>query len=93
MDWDAIAPMIVGVVLILTVGGVLILRPLAKRISDLLDVYARDRREGLENEVRQVRELLETMDNRLRLMEDRQDFTDRLLTSGKGESAGESEKE
>ena len=93
MDWDAIAPMFVGVCFILTTGGVLILRPLAKRVSDLLDVYARDRREGLENEVRQVRELLETMDNRLRLMEERQDFTDRLLTAGKGESAQDPEKE
>jgi hypothetical protein len=93
MDWDAIAPMIVGVVFILTTGGVLILRPLAKRVSDLLDVYAKDRKQGLESEVRQVRELLETMDNRLRLMEERQDFTDRLLSSGQHESARDTEKE
>ncbi len=93
MDWDLIAPMIVGVVFILTTGGVLILRPLAKRVSDLLEVYARDRRDGLEGEVRQVRDLLETMNDRLRLMEERQDFTDRLLTSGERGTARDAEKE
>ena len=34
----------------------------------------------MEVEMRQMRELLETMDARLRLMEERQDFTERLLT-------------
>ncbi len=38
MDWDNIAPMIVAVVLILTVGGVVTLRPIAKRLTDLIDL-------------------------------------------------------
>jgi len=83
MDWDNIAPMIVAVVLILTVGGVAVLRPIAKRISELLELYARDKQSGLENDVTQIRDLLETMNARLRLMEERQDFTDRLLTGQK----------
>ena len=83
MDWDNIAPMIVGVVLILTVGGVAVLRPIAKRISELLELYARDKHSGLENDVTQIRDLLETMNARLQLMEERQDFTDRLLTGPK----------
>jgi hypothetical protein len=82
MEWDAIAPMLVAIVAILTVGGVAILRPIAKRVSELLEFYARDRQSGIEGDVHQMRELLETMDARLRLMEERQDFTDRLLTSG-----------
>ena len=82
MEWDIIAPMIVSVVLIVTVGGVAILRPIAKRVSDLLELYARDRREGVESEVHQVRDLLATMDARLRLIEDRQDFNERLIGSG-----------
>lgn len=82
MDWDAIAPMIVAVVLILTVGGVAVLRPIAKRVSDLLELYARDRQSGLENDVSQMRDLLETMNARLQLMEERQDFTERLLSPG-----------
>jgi hypothetical protein len=82
MDWEVIAPMIVAVVFILTVGGVAVLRPIAKRISELIELYARDKQQGLENDVGQIRDLLETMNARLRLMEERQDFTERLLTGG-----------
>ena len=80
MEWEFIAPMIMTIVLILTVGGVMVLRPIAKRIGDLLELYVKDRREGLEGDVSQVRDLLETMNARLHLMEERQDFTERLLT-------------
>jgi hypothetical protein len=79
MEWEFIAPMVTGTVFILTVGGVLILRPIAKRLSDVLELYAREKQAGLEGEVHQVRELLETMDARMRLMEERQEFADRLL--------------
>lgn len=82
MDWDIIAPMIVAIVLIVTAGGVAILRPLAKRVSELLELFARDRHHGVQHELVQVRELLETMDARLQLVEERQDFTERLLSSG-----------
>jgi len=80
MEWEFIAPMIMTVVFILTVGGVIVLRPIAKRVGDLLEVYAKQRQEGLEGDVQQMRDLLETMNARLQLMEDRQDFTERLLT-------------
>jgi hypothetical protein len=87
VDWDVIAPMIVAVVLILTAGGVLVLRPIAKRLSELLELYARERTTGLEQEVTRMRDLLETMNARLQLMEDRQDFTERLIGSGETEEA------
>jgi hypothetical protein len=83
MDWEMIAPVIVGVVLILTVGGVMVLRPIATRVGDLLEIYARDRQEGLQGDLHQVRDLLETLSARFKLMEDRQDFTERLLTGQK----------
>jgi hypothetical protein len=92
VDWDVIAPMIVSIVLMLTVGGVLVLRPIAKRVGDLLELYAKDRRDGLEGDVSQVRDLLETMNARLHLLEERQDFTERLLT-GKTEEGREAPKE
>jgi hypothetical protein len=82
MNWDAIAPMVISVVFILTAGGVAILRPIAKRVSELLELYARDRHEGLESDVHQLKDLLETMNARLHLMEERQDFAERLLESG-----------
>ena len=89
MEWEIIAPMIVSIVFILTVGGVLVIRPIAKRISELLELYARDKTTGIENDVHQVRELLETMNIRLQLMEERQDFTEKLLHSGVDRAKGE----
>ena len=89
MEWEFIAPMAVAIVFIVTVGGVAVLRPIAKRMSDLWELYARDRQAGVESEVHQVRDLLETMDARLRLMEERQDFTEKLLEPpGPGRGGG-----
>jgi hypothetical protein len=82
MEWEYIAPMIMSIVFILTFGGVLILRPIAKRISELLELYARDRHSGIESDVHHIRDLMETMSARLQLIEERQDFTERLLSSG-----------
>ncbi len=81
MEMEAIAPMIVAVVGIITVGGVVVLRPISKRIGDLLELYARDRQSGLEGEVHQLRDVVDTLNARLQLIEERQDFTDRLLTA------------
>jgi len=83
LDWGEIAPMIVGVVLILTVGGVMVLRPIAKKLGGLLELYARDKQSGVEAEVHQIRDVVETMNARLQLMEERQDFTERLLAAPK----------
>lgn len=83
IDWEFVAPMVATVVLILTAGGVLVLRPIAKRLSELLELYARDRPSGVEGELGHMRDLLETMNARLQLMEERQDFTERLLSGSK----------
>lgn len=87
MDWEMMAPMLVAIVAILTGGGVLILRPISKRMAELLELYARDKQSGVQSEVGQMRDLLETMNARLQLMEDRQDFTERLIASGEKPSA------
>jgi len=90
MDWEMVAPMVIGVVFILTTGGVLILRPIAKRLGDLIEVYGREKESGLRTEVGQMRDLLETMNARMQLLEERQDFTERLLSPGteEGEARG-----
>jgi len=80
--WSQIAPMIVAVVFFITVGGVVLLRPLSKRLGTLLEVYAQQQKEGIQGDVGQLRDLLETMNARLQLIEERQDFTERLLSSG-----------
>lgn len=82
MEWEFIAPMVVLIVFMLTTGGVILLRPISKRLSDLLEIYAREKDAGAARELRQMRELFETMDQRLRLIEERQDFTEKMLESG-----------
>ena len=77
MDWEAIVPMVVPTVLFLTVGGVLILRPITTRLGDLLEAMAK------EKSARRLREEVETLRARLELLEDRQDFTDGLLEAGR----------
>ncbi len=78
--WEALAPMIVSIVLFLTIGGVLILRPIAKHLGAYLEVLTRQQLEGnRSSELLQLRETLETMDQRLQLMEERQEFNERLL--------------
>lgn len=91
--WEALAPMVVSIVFFLTIGGVLILRPIAKHLGAYLEVLTRQQLEGSRSsELLQLRETLETMDQRLQLMEERQDFNERLLERrgelGEGGDAG-----
>lgn len=81
MEWEFIAPMVLLTTTVLTIGGVLVLRPIAKRLGDVLELFAKSQTVG-DGEVQQLRELMETMNARLQLMEERQDFTERLLQSG-----------
>lgn len=84
--WDNVAPMVVAIVLILTVGGVTLLKPLASRLGALLEVMTQERlgRSGSrdvshERELARIRELMESVHDRLVRLEERQDFTDALL--------------
>ena len=87
MDWDVIAPMIVSIVLILTVGGVVLLRPIAKRLGALLDVMVLEKSRTTSVDNRRLGETMDTINERLSLIEERQDFTERLIDrGGSGES-------
>ena len=87
MDWDNLAPMLVAITLILTAGGVAILRPISKRAGELLEVMAKEKREPrrVSEDTRRMLELMESMHARLDRLEERQDFTDSLLGSGREE--------
>lgn len=89
---DEIAPMLVLLTLILTTGGVILLRPLAKRLGDLLEIMAQQRRTlpNSGDETARMREVLETMDARLARLEERQDFTDALLSASTSRESTES---
>lgn len=79
-ELEIIAPLILGVLLIITVGGVILLRPISNKLGHLLEAMAKERQEPRTGEeLGHIRELLETMNGRLSLMEERQDFTEALL--------------
>lgn len=78
--WEALAPMVVSIVLFMTIGGVLILRPIAKHLGAYLEALTRQQLDGDRlAEGDRLHDLLETMDRRLQLLEERQDFAERLL--------------
>lgn len=81
MIWDTLAPMLVMITGILTAGGVIILRPLSKRLAELLHVMAQERVGAPRStaELAQVRDLLASMESRLSLLEERQNFTEALM--------------
>lgn len=85
MEWEVIGPMVAFIVLVLTIGGVVLLRPLASRLGHLLEAMAKER-EGdnprLVNEIRRMHDELERMRGRLELLEERQDFADQILLEG-----------
>ena len=83
---DDLAPAIVAVILILTTGGVAILRPIAKRAGDLFEAMAREKREPKRvppEDTQRMVELMESLHARLERLEERQDFTDSLLSAGR----------
>lgn len=82
MEGEILAPLILTVVLTFTVGGVILLRPIAKRLGDIVELMLREKQGGTESELRRMADLLETVDARMSLLEDRQDFSERLLASG-----------
>jgi len=98
---EILAPMVFAVILTLTIGGVILLKPIANKLGTLLEAMAKEKQEPrLTEDLGHIRELLETMNGRLSLLEERQDFTDALLndperrklrlkgTVGEGPAAG-----
>ena len=80
MDWNVGAPMLVVITAILTCGGVMIIRPITKRLGDLLELRLKQARGEIEDpQSKRMEHLLESIASRLSLVEERQDFTDSLL--------------
>jgi len=77
------APMIVSTVLILVSGAVLLLRPISKRLGAYLEVLAEDRRRAVatqSHDPERLAAVLEALDRRLARLEERQEFTEALLS-------------
>ncbi len=81
-DPTIIAPMVVSIVFFVTTGAVLIFRPLTKRLGDRLANTNQPQPPALDNaEIVRLRQALEETSARLELLEQRVDFTERLLSS------------
>jgi hypothetical protein len=82
VDPDVIAPFVITMTLILSVAGVFILRPLTKRIGDLIEATAREKRVRPTNEeVDRLTEVVSRLTDRIETLEERQDFAERILVS------------
>jgi len=79
-ELEIIGPMVFAIILTLTIGGVILLKPIANKLGNLLEAMAKEKSEPqLSSEIGHLRDLLETTHARLTLLEERQEFTEALL--------------
>jgi hypothetical protein len=77
-----LAGLIFAVTLTLTVAGVLILRPLTKRLGDLIEATAREKRvQAKDAEFERLTQVITGLAERLEQIEERQDFAEQVLSS------------
>ena len=81
-DIVTLAVMVTGIV---TMGGVLILRPISMRLGALLEVMTQQKLRAAHadpHDSARIRELLTSIDGRLTMLEERQDFAEALISAG-----------
>ena len=81
-DIVTLAVMVTGIA---TAGGVLILRPISKRLGALLEVMTQQKLRAANSDPHdavRIRELLSSIDSRLTMLEERQDFAEALISAG-----------
>jgi hypothetical protein len=79
-ELEILAPMIVTVTLILVVGAVILLKPVSKQASALLEQMLKDRRAGQgTHDSERLTATLEGISERMRLLEERQTFAESLI--------------
>jgi hypothetical protein len=86
--------------LLLAIGGIVLLFPVARRLGSFMEEWIKLRRDGaldqnqltdVRSDLRDMRQLLETIDSRLDLLGERQDFVESLIESGERKRLGEPE--
>jgi len=72
---------LVPITFILSVAGVLIFRPLTKRLGNVMEANALSRRQAAEDQLHQehVKTLLDTQNLKIQQLEQRLEFTESLL--------------
>ena len=86
MNPGDVAPMVLGVTFFVMSGAVLLLRPITKRLGTYLEVLASERKNmQAPPQIDEARlgNVLESLDQRMRRLEERQAFTDALLAGRK----------
>jgi len=78
-------PELIPITLFLSVAAVMILRPLTSRLGRLLEAIAHEKRRAPADEVdtANVRMLVDHLSKRLDLIEERLDFTERLIAGSR----------
>lgn len=82
MNPGDIAPMVAFVTLTVVVGAVALFRPITKRLGNYLEMITRAKLQPESPVEPRIAETLERIEERLRLLEERQEFTDALLRRG-----------
>jgi hypothetical protein len=79
---EDLAPVLVSITLFVVTGGVILLRPISKRLGDLLEAIAIQKRRGEDaDDGARLREVVAALESRLALLEERQNFTESLLAN------------
>jgi hypothetical protein len=79
---NAIAPVVILLVVTFAVTGTILLRPLVSRLAVLLEAMAREKSEHrFPSGIEHLTELMERLDGRVSVLEDRQNFTEAFLAS------------
>ena len=86
MNSSDIAPMVVAVFLIVSVAATILLRPITKKLGTYLEFLAEERRRSLSeqpldrSDSTRLTAAVEALESRLALLDQNQDFTNRLLS-------------
>jgi hypothetical protein len=82
IDWEILAPVIFGMTLVLSTAAVFILRPLTKRLGELIETTSRNKQAPLSSEdVAKLTDVVGRLADRMESLEERQDFSESILTA------------
>jgi len=82
MDITALASMVTTIILVALIGGIVLLRPIAKRAGLLLEQKLHEKQAPPADDARQLRERLQLLEDEVRMLNERQHFTEQLLSRG-----------
>ncbi|MEX2528168.1 MAG: hypothetical protein WEA09_11070 [Gemmatimonadota bacterium] len=86
---EAVVSIVIPVVFMLTVAGVVLLRPLVRPLARYLEALTTAQEKGKEgSQVGMLHDRFEGLESRLVLLEERQNFTDALLANANPKPLG-----